>query len=701
MAAAGKTGFRDFVVARRHRLLRTAYLLAGDQDRAARLLRAALLRTRRNWRRLVWGDDPEWFALRSLAALHASRRREWGARAAEIAGRVAARLARHRHGSGSGRGSGSVEAPAAAGTRDGFGTDAESTAEDPDARVREVLWSGLGALRPRARAALVLRYYEELAEDDAAEVLACSLAALRAEERRGLELSRAVLAHRPEGGAGAESDPPGTAAAEAELREVLAAQAAALPPENDPYERTARGIRQLRLRRLGAAAICLCVLAAVAVPVAVFRPFRDVPLEGWYVRGSLADDSSFVEAARAKAVDKAELKSSQEVEYSRVVYAGDKGAYRRVVAVLSLAPLGQGPESTRSPEAGGETILGGPRTMLVLLRGEFGSAVEDLEYQPTGVFLSGEVHPMGAAQPDVPSFALLEERPSGGWALFVLGPPDTQTVSYSPRPRFHPDGTWSRSWTTVPVDDGVAFRELPGGRNSASMVRLRLPDTAAAVRAFSLSSGGSEYSLPDVEGVSPESRSTGVTNGLLTLMSQTGVPANRFDVRSVWHNQGEHWRSGESWLLAAELPNGATFQILSTSTTSYVRLVPRRHSDRPLAVATYALSFRAEGPERAGADGPGRPSVLVVAPDHSGHDAQLLADGEELSTQRIDDAGSVAFGGANSERGGKITAAAQEGNDLTVRIVDAGGAELHRGDVQPPFAQPWNRPGDTRGRRGG
>lgn len=344
--AASKAGFRDFVLARRHRLLRTAYLLTRDHARAVRLLERALVRTRRHWRQLVWGDDPEGFALRCLAALHGTRRREWGARAGEIAGRVAARLARCRLGSGSGGGSGSAatgsqgrnaaaERPREeAGAEDldagdagnaGDGGHAASSAASPDAAdapgdrpVHDAFWAELGRLRPRARAALVLRYYEELAEDEAAEALGCSLAALRREETRGLARLGAALTSHPSGDSSTAGSP-GRRGVENELREVLAAQAAALPPENDPYDRTVRGIRHARWRRAAVSAVCLCVLAAVAVPVAVFRPFRDVPLEGWYVRGSLADDSAFLEAARAKAVDKAELKSSQEVEYSREI----------------------------------------------------------------------------------------------------------------------------------------------------------------------------------------------------------------------------------------------------------------------------------------------------------------------------------------------------------------------------------------------
>ena len=60
----------------------------------------------------------------------------------------------------------------------------------PDIAKRTDLWSALGTLAPRQRAALVLRYYEDLSEQETAEVLRCSVAAVKSLTARGTEALR-------------------------------------------------------------------------------------------------------------------------------------------------------------------------------------------------------------------------------------------------------------------------------------------------------------------------------------------------------------------------------------------------------------------------------------------------------------------------------------------------------------------------------
>ena len=60
----------------------------------------------------------------------------------------------------------------------------------PDVGAREDLWRALSALPARQRAALVLRYYEDLSERDAAEALGCSVAAVKSLVSRGSEALR-------------------------------------------------------------------------------------------------------------------------------------------------------------------------------------------------------------------------------------------------------------------------------------------------------------------------------------------------------------------------------------------------------------------------------------------------------------------------------------------------------------------------------
>ncbi len=55
---------------------------------------------------------------------------------------------------------------------------------------RDELWHRLASVAPRQRAALVLRYYEDLSEEQAASVLGCSTRALRSLTSRGLQALR-------------------------------------------------------------------------------------------------------------------------------------------------------------------------------------------------------------------------------------------------------------------------------------------------------------------------------------------------------------------------------------------------------------------------------------------------------------------------------------------------------------------------------
>jgi RNA polymerase sigma-70 factor (sigma-E family) len=63
--------------------------------------------------------------------------------------------------------------------------------EEPDGvEERDELWHRLASVAPRQRAALVLRYYEDLSEEQAAQVLGCSTRALRSLTSRGLQALR-------------------------------------------------------------------------------------------------------------------------------------------------------------------------------------------------------------------------------------------------------------------------------------------------------------------------------------------------------------------------------------------------------------------------------------------------------------------------------------------------------------------------------
>ncbi len=62
-----------------------------------------------------------------------------------------------------------------------------------DVGVREDLWQALASLPPRQRAAVVLRYYEDLPEQRVAEILGCSVPAARSLVFRAMETLRTTI----------------------------------------------------------------------------------------------------------------------------------------------------------------------------------------------------------------------------------------------------------------------------------------------------------------------------------------------------------------------------------------------------------------------------------------------------------------------------------------------------------------------------
>jgi RNA polymerase sigma factor (sigma-70 family) len=69
----------------------------------------------------------------------------------------------------------------------------------PDVARAQDLWRSLHTLPPRQRAALVLRYYEDLSERQAAEILRCSRTAVRSLVAHGLKSLRDRIREDPDG----------------------------------------------------------------------------------------------------------------------------------------------------------------------------------------------------------------------------------------------------------------------------------------------------------------------------------------------------------------------------------------------------------------------------------------------------------------------------------------------------------------------
>jgi RNA polymerase sigma-70 factor (sigma-E family) len=145
------------VRARSGALGRTALLLTGDRLLAEDLLQEALARVAARWEKVVAGGDPEPYVRRVLytCAVDGWRRR----RVHEVLGEVPERA---------------------------------QVADTGDTDSRVVLRNALARLTPRQRAVLVLRFYEDATEVQAAHLLGCSVSTVKSQTRHALARLRAL-----------------------------------------------------------------------------------------------------------------------------------------------------------------------------------------------------------------------------------------------------------------------------------------------------------------------------------------------------------------------------------------------------------------------------------------------------------------------------------------------------------------------------
>jgi RNA polymerase sigma-70 factor (sigma-E family) len=150
--------FADFVSREQAALLRLAVLLTGDRGHAEDLVQTALLKTYRHWRRICAGGAPGPYVRRVLVTSHTSWRRRL-----MTTEQVVDTL------------------PDSA--------DLRSAPADPDEDLR----AALRALPPRMRTAVVLRYYADLSEEQAATAMGCSASTVNTHTARGLARLRELL----------------------------------------------------------------------------------------------------------------------------------------------------------------------------------------------------------------------------------------------------------------------------------------------------------------------------------------------------------------------------------------------------------------------------------------------------------------------------------------------------------------------------
>jgi RNA polymerase sigma-70 factor (sigma-E family) len=143
---------------------RLAYLLTGDRAQAEDLVQDAFVRVMGRFGHLRVPDAFESYLRRTIVNLHTSSLRR---RRLERAYLIRT------------------------------GRRAEPSSPMPDVGAREDLWRALRELTPRQRAAIVLRFYEDLSERETAAVLRCSPAAVKSLVARAMETLRATIGSEP------------------------------------------------------------------------------------------------------------------------------------------------------------------------------------------------------------------------------------------------------------------------------------------------------------------------------------------------------------------------------------------------------------------------------------------------------------------------------------------------------------------------
>jgi RNA polymerase sigma-70 factor (sigma-E family) len=152
--------FEDYARTRGPGLLRFAGVLSGDRGTAEDVVQEVLVRAARRWASICALDAPDAYVRRMVVNEYLSWRRKWS-RLIPTEGL----LDDHEGGRG--------------------GTDFADTHAE-----REALARRLDALPPKQRAALVLRFYEDLPDREIGEVLGCPIGTVRSHISRALAALR-------------------------------------------------------------------------------------------------------------------------------------------------------------------------------------------------------------------------------------------------------------------------------------------------------------------------------------------------------------------------------------------------------------------------------------------------------------------------------------------------------------------------------
>ncbi|WTW98670.1 SigE family RNA polymerase sigma factor [Streptomycetaceae bacterium NBC_01309] len=159
--------FEEFAAARMSSLLRYAFMLCGDRELARDMTQEVLIRALVKWRRIEHLDRPDAYVRTMLTNEFLSLRRRKAVATVALTYEA-------------------LDGPAA-----------PAVPPDDGFADRTDLWQRLGTLPRRQRAVIVLRYYEDLADAEIADVLGCRASTVRAYATRALATLRIEMTRTP------------------------------------------------------------------------------------------------------------------------------------------------------------------------------------------------------------------------------------------------------------------------------------------------------------------------------------------------------------------------------------------------------------------------------------------------------------------------------------------------------------------------
>jgi len=167
-STTGTTGaYEEYAAGAWPNLYRVAYLLSGSHADAEDLAQQTLVKVFRNWGRVASSDSPDAYVRRILTNTYLSSRRPLRLQREVVTDRLPDALV------------------------------------EPGTAAREqrlMLWPHVQALPPRQRAVVVLRYYEDLTEQQIAQALGCSTGTVKSNAHKALKTLRGALTEHPADG---------------------------------------------------------------------------------------------------------------------------------------------------------------------------------------------------------------------------------------------------------------------------------------------------------------------------------------------------------------------------------------------------------------------------------------------------------------------------------------------------------------------